>query len=87
MKNLGLHCSGSLVVYLSAGLFQVAVAQQVPSAPSNSGDPNEVQTVNIRVTRSEAKNSETPASIDTINRAQIEDAKAQVNLSEVVCLA
>jgi iron complex outermembrane recepter protein len=84
MKNLGLHCSGSLVVYLSAGLFQVAVAQQVPSAPSNSGDSNDVQTVNIRVTRSEAKNSETPASIDTINRAQIEDAKAQVNLSEVL---
>jgi iron complex outermembrane recepter protein len=80
MKNIGLSCAGSVAVYLSAGLVQVALAQTtVP--PVDSVD---VQTVNIRVTRSEAKNSETPASIDTINRAQIEDAKAQVNLSEVL---
>jgi iron complex outermembrane recepter protein len=80
MRNLTAICSGSFAVYLSAGLCQLASAQSTPA----SVDATDVQTVNIRVTRTEAKNAETPASIDTINRAQIEDAKGQVNLSEVL---
>jgi iron complex outermembrane recepter protein len=81
MKNLTLFTSGSLAVYVSAGLFQVATAQTTPPAQADAAD---VPTVNVRVTRTEARNFETPASIDTVNRAQIEDAKGQVNLSEVL---
>ncbi len=49
-----------------------------------SNEVEDVQTVNVRVTRSTAKNAQTPASIDTIDRAQIEEAKPLVNLSEVL---
>jgi iron complex outermembrane recepter protein len=44
----------------------------------------EVTNVNISVTRTQAKNFETPASVNSIGRTEIEEAKAQVNLSEVL---
>jgi iron complex outermembrane recepter protein len=63
-----LKVSGSVFAYAAMG---VCLADTLPE-------------VRISVTRTEAKNFDTPASIDLINRAAIEDAKPQVNISEVL---
>jgi iron complex outermembrane recepter protein len=74
--------TGSLAVYLGLGVLHTAVAQTSPAA--DAGAARELPAVTISVTRTEAKNFETPASVDVVTRAQIEDAKAQVNISEVL---
>jgi iron complex outermembrane recepter protein len=72
--------TGSLVVYLGIGVLHSAIAQTSPAADS----PRELPAVTISVTRTEGKNFETPASVDVVGRPQIEDAKLQVNISEVL---
>jgi iron complex outermembrane recepter protein len=72
--------TGSLVVYLGFGVLHSAIAQTSPAADS----PRELPAVTISVTRTEGKNFETPASVDVVGRPQIEDAKLQVNISEVL---
>jgi iron complex outermembrane recepter protein len=77
--------TGSLAVYLALGVVQTALAQASPGAgASDAGAARELPAVTISVTRTEAKNFETPASVDVVTRAQIEDAKLQVNISEVL---
>jgi iron complex outermembrane recepter protein len=53
------------------GVSQILCAQQLPS-------------VSVSVSRTEAKNFDTPASVNAVTQAELEDAKALVNLSEVV---
>jgi iron complex outermembrane recepter protein len=72
---------GSLAVYLGLALVQNAIAQ---TTPAGTDAPRELPGVTISVTRTDGKNFETPASVDVVGRAQIEDAKLQVNISEVL---
>lgn len=77
--------TGSLAVYLGLGVLQTALAQTSPApGASDAGTARELPAVTISVTRTEARNFETPASVDVVTRAQIEDAKLQVNISEVL---
>jgi iron complex outermembrane recepter protein len=71
--------AGSLAVYLGLGVVQAAAAQS-----GDAASPRELPPITISVTRTDAKNFETPASVDVVGRSQIEDAKAQVNISEVL---
>jgi iron complex outermembrane recepter protein len=77
--------TGSLAVYVGLGVLQTALAQTSPAAgATDAGAARELPAVTISVTRTDAKNFETPASVDVVNRSQMEDAKAQVNISEVL---
>ena len=77
--------TGSLAVYIGLGVLQTALAQTSPAAgQADAGAARELPAVTISVTRTEAKNFETPASVDVVTRSQIEDAKQQVNISEVL---
>ncbi len=77
--------TGSLAVYLGLGVLHTAMAQTNPAlGAAQAGATAVLPAVTISVTRTEAKNFETPASVDVVNRSQIEDAKAQVNISEVL---
>jgi iron complex outermembrane recepter protein len=60
-----------ICVALSLGLSQTVAAQTLPG-------------VTVSVSRTEAKNFDTPASVNVVNREELEDAKAQVNVSEVL---
>jgi iron complex outermembrane recepter protein len=77
--------TGSLAVYLGLGVLHTAMAQTNPaSGAAQVGATAELPAVTISVTRTEARNFETPASVDVVSRSQIEDAKLQVNISEVL---
>jgi iron complex outermembrane recepter protein len=78
--------TGSLAVYLGLGLLQTVFAQtNLPAAvKADAAAERELPAVTISVTRTEARIFETPASVDIVTRSQIEDAKAQVNISEVL---
>ena len=77
--------TGSLAVYVGLGVLQTALAQTSPTpGAAGAGLATELPAVTISVTRTEAKNFETPASVDVVTRSQIEDAKLQVNISEVL---
>jgi iron complex outermembrane recepter protein len=73
--------AGSLAIYLGLAAVQTAMAQTTPAGAEAS---RELPGVTISVTRTDGKNFETPASVDVVGRAQIEDAKLQVNISEVL---
>jgi iron complex outermembrane recepter protein len=62
-----------ICVLISLGLHQGLFAQTLPG-------------VTVSVSRAEAKNFDTPASVNVVNRDDLEDAKAQVNVSEVLGL-
>jgi iron complex outermembrane recepter protein len=85
MRSYLVTQTGSLAVYLALGVLQSVAAQTNPD-PQASGAPaaRELPAVTISVTRTDGKNFETPASVDVVNRSQIEDAKPQVNISEVL---
>ncbi|MGA8514135.1 MAG: TonB-dependent receptor, partial [Burkholderiaceae bacterium] len=80
MRRYLATCTGALAVYLGMGVVPAVMAQTTPAADT----PRELPGVTISVTRTDGKNFETPASVDVVSRAQIEDAKLQVNLSEVL---
>jgi iron complex outermembrane recepter protein len=82
MKHVFTIRTGLLAVYLGLGVVQSAAAQTSPADTSVA--PRELPAVTISVTRTDGKNFETPASVDVVGRAQIEDAKLQVNISEVL---
>jgi iron complex outermembrane recepter protein len=83
-SNLAVH-TGSLAVYIGLGVLQTALAQTSPAAGATDANAaRELPAVTISVTRTEARNFETPASVDVVTRSQIEDAKLQVNISEVL---
>jgi iron complex outermembrane recepter protein len=85
MRSYLVTQTGSLAVYLGLGVLQSVAAQTSPDTQA-SGAPaaRELPAVTISVTRTDGKNFETPASVDVVNRSQIEDAKLQVNISEVL---
>jgi iron complex outermembrane recepter protein len=85
MRSYLVTQTGSLAVYLGLGVLQ-SVAAQTSADAQAGGAPaaRELPAVTISVTRTDGKNFETPASVDVVNRSQIEDAKLQVNLSEVL---
>lgn len=82
MKPIFAARTGSLLVYLGLGLVQPVAAQTSPANATT--DVRELPGVTISVTRTDGRNFETPASVDVVGRSQIEDAKLQVNLSEVL---
>jgi iron complex outermembrane recepter protein len=75
---------GSVAIYLGLGVLQSVAAQTDPANLTFSAAAPVLPAVTISVTRTEGKNFETPASVDVVNRTQIEDAKLQVNISEVL---
>ena len=82
--HISLH-SGSVAIYLALGALPIAMAQSVPSgATTSTPQTTQLPAITINVTRTAGKNFETPASLDVVDRKQIEDAKWQVNLSEVL---
>jgi iron complex outermembrane recepter protein len=82
--HISLH-SGSVAIYLALGALPIAMAQSVPSgATTSTPQTTQLPAITINVTRTDGKNFETPASLDVVDRKQIEDAKWQVNLSEVL---
>jgi iron complex outermembrane recepter protein len=85
MRRYSATRTGSLAVYLGLGVLQTVAAQTSPATPgANAGTPGELPAVTISVTRTDGKNFETPASVDVVGRAQMDDAKPLVNISEVL---
>jgi iron complex outermembrane recepter protein len=85
MRSYLVTQTGSLAVYLALGVLQSVAAQTSPDTQAGGAPAaRELPAVTIGVTRTDGKNFETPASVDVVNRSQIEDAKLQVNLSEVL---
>jgi iron complex outermembrane recepter protein len=81
MQRLFATRTESLAVYLALAAAPAALAQ---TSPAGAPAPRELPAVTISVTRTDGRNFETPASVDVVGRAQIEDAKLQVNISEVL---
>jgi iron complex outermembrane recepter protein len=81
MQRLFATRTESLAVYLALAVAPAALAQ---TSPAGAPAPRELPAVTISVTRTDGKNFETPASVDVVGRAQIEDAKLQANISEVL---